>query len=73
MGRVTAVKNGTIPLKKNIKKTTTTLCPTLVTKRKTYVSFFFTELRTYYLSYSINRHDATDIADPSSMQDACHI
>ena len=72
MGRVTAVKNGTIPLKKNVKKKTT-LCPTLVTKRRTYFSFFFTELRTYYLSYSIYKHDATDIADPSSMQDVCHI
>ena len=33
----------------------------------------FTELKTSHLSYSIYRHDAINIADPSSMQDACHL
>ena len=28
---------------------------------------------TYHLSYSIYKHDAIDIADPSSMQDASHM
>ena len=32
--------------------------------------YFFTELRTYHLFYSIYKHDAIDIADPSSTQDA---
>ena len=32
--------------------------------------YFFTELRTYHLCYSIYKHDAIDIADPSSTQDA---
>ena len=31
----------------------------------------FTELKTYHLSYSIFQHDAIDIADPNSTQDAC--
>ena len=29
--------------------------------------YFFTELKAYHLSYSINNHDAIDIADPNSM------
>ena len=29
-------------------------------------------VKTEYLSYSIYKHDAIDIADPNSMQDACH-
>ena len=34
--------------------------------------YFFTELKNYYLSYiSIYKYHAIDIADPSSMQDAC--
>ena len=33
----------------------------------------FTELKTSHLSYSIYRHDAINIADPRSMQDACHM
>ena len=33
----------------------------------------FTELKTSHLSYSIYKHDAINIADPSSMQDACHL
>ena len=32
---------------------------------------FFTEVKTYHLSYSIYKHEAIDNADPSSMQDAC--
>ena len=35
--------------------------------------YFFTELRTYHLSYSINKRDAINVADPGSMQDACHV
>ena len=35
--------------------------------------YFFTELKTCYLSYSIYKHDAIDIADPSNTQDAYHI
>ena len=31
------------------------------------------ELKTYYLSYSIYKHYTIDIADPSSMQDTCHM
>ena len=32
--------------------------------------YYFTELKTYDLSYSIYKHDAIDTADPSSIQDA---
>ena len=42
-------------------------------KTKNIFLYFFTELKTYHLSYSIYKHDAIDIADPSSMQDACHM
>ena len=35
--------------------------------------YFFTKLQTYHLSYSIYKHDAIDIADPSSLQDMCHM
>ena len=35
--------------------------------------YFFTGLKTYHLSYTIYKHDAINIADPSIMQDACHI
>ena len=35
--------------------------------------YFFTELKTYHLSYSIYKHDAMDIADSSSLQDTCHM
>ena len=35
--------------------------------------YFSTELKIYHLYYSIYKHDAIDIADPSSMQDACHM
>ena len=38
-------------------------------KTKNIFLYFFTELKTYHLFYSIYKHDAIDIADPSSMQD----
>ena len=38
---------------------------------KNFFLCFFTELKNYHLSYSICEHDAIDIADPSSMHDAC--
>ena len=41
-------------------------------KTKNIFLYFFTELKTYHLSYSTYKHGAIDIADPSSMQDACH-
>ena len=41
-------------------------------KTKNIFLYFFTELKTYHLFNSIYKHDAIDIADPSSMQDACH-
>ena len=34
--------------------------------------FFHTELKIYYLSYSVYSYDSFDIADPSSMQGTCH-
>ena len=34
---------------------------------------FFTELKTYHLSYCIHKHEAIDIADPSCMQGASHM
>ena len=33
----------------------------------------FRELKTYDLSYSIYKHDTIDTADPSSIQDTCHM
>ena len=33
--------------------------------------YIFTGLKTYHYSYSIYKHNAIDIAEPSSMQDAC--
>ena len=33
---------------------------------------FLSELKIYHLSFFIITHGAFDIADPSSMQDACH-
>ena len=33
---------------------------------KNILLYFFTELKTYHLSYSIDKHDAINIADPSS-------
>ena len=36
--------------------------------------YFFTELKKIdHLSYSFYKHDAIDIANPSSMQDVCHV
>ena len=35
--------------------------------------YFFTELKTYHLPYFYHKHYAIDNADPSSMQDACHM
>ena len=39
------------------------------------LSFFISLLclKTYHLSYSIYKHDAIDIANPNSMQAACHM
>ena len=34
---------------------------------------FFIELKTYHLSFSVYKHDAIDIAGPSSMQGTCHM
>ena len=34
--------------------------------------YLFNGLKTYHLCYSIYKHDAIDIADPSKMQDKCH-
>ena len=43
-------------------------------KTKNIFLYFFTELKTYHPSYiSIYKHYAIDIADPSSMQVACHM
>ena len=33
---------------------------------KNILLYFFTELKTYHLCYSIYKHDAINIADPSS-------
>ena len=33
---------------------------------------FLSELKIYHFSFFIIKHSAFDIADPSSMQDACH-
>ena len=35
--------------------------------------YFFTELQTYHFSYSIYKHDAMDIDDPSSLHNTCHM
>ena len=42
-------------------------------KMKNTFLYFFTGLKTYHLFYFMYKHDAINIADPSSMQDACHI
>ena len=42
-------------------------------KTKNIFFYFFNELKTYNLPYSVYKHDAVDIADLSSVQDACHI
>ena len=33
--------------------------------------YFFTELKSYHLSYSIYKHNTIDTTDPNSTQDAC--
>ena len=38
-------------------------------KEKNTFPYFFTELKTSHLSYSIYKHDTVNIADPRSMQD----
>ena len=48
------------------------LCPTLVTRRKTYFSISLPSPKHTISLISFYEHDAIDIADPSSMQDACH-
>ena len=40
----------------------------LIRKKNTF-PYFFTELKTSHLSYSIYKHDTVNIADPRSMQD----
>ena len=42
---------------------------TLVTRRKTSFSICLPCSKTYYLSYSIKKHDIINMADPSSMQE----
>ena len=48
------------------------LCPTLVTRQKTYssISLPSSKLTISFIHY---KHDAIDNADPSSMQDVCHV
>ena len=42
--------------------------------KKNVFRYFFTELKKIdQLSYSFYKHDAIDIANPSSMQDACPV
>ena len=42
-------------------------------KTKSISLYFFTKHKTSHFSYSVYNHDAIDIADTSSMQDACHM
>ena len=49
------------------------LCPTLVTRRKTYFSISLPSSKHTISLISFYEHDAIDIADPSSMQDECHM
>ena len=49
------------------------ICPTLVTRRKNIFPYFFTELLTYHLSYSIYKHDAIDIVDPIAVYICRHV
>ena len=35
--------------------------------------YFFTDFKTFHLSYSIYIHDAIDTADPNRMQDEWHV
>ena len=43
------------------------------TRRKTSFSISLLSSKLTIFFYSIYKHDAIDIADPSSMQDTCHI
>ena len=47
--------------------------PTLVTRRKTSFSISLPSSKLTISTYSIYKHDAIDIVDPNSMQDACHM
>ena len=49
------------------------LFPTLVTRRKTTFYISLRSSKKYHISCSIYKHDAIDVADPSSMQDARHM
>ena len=40
--------------------------------KKNIFPYLFTKLKTYHPSYSINKHDAINIANPSSMQHMYH-
>ena len=42
-------------------------------KTKNIFLYIFTVLKIYHHSLSVYKHDAIDIADPSSMQEACHM
>ena len=48
------------------------LSPVCVRRKNSFLCIF-TELKIYHLSCSVNKHGAIDIANPSSMQDACQI
>ena len=48
-------------------------CSTMFFSFFSSVLFFVFFLCTFFRSYSINKHDAIDTANPSSMQDACHM
>ena len=42
-------------------------------KTKNIFLYIFTVLKIYHHSLSVYKHDAIDNADPSSMQEACHM
>ena len=68
------LKKVTFELGKDVEKDVFPLV-TSVGQRTSFL-YFYAELKIYHLSYSIystSKHDAIDMADPSSMQDACHI
>ena len=49
------------------------LCPTLVSCWIFHISHLITELKIHYLHSLITTHDEFGSADPSSVQDTCHI
>ena len=49
------------------------LCSTLVARRKKSFSISLPSSKLTNLSYFVYNYDTIDIADPSSMQDACHM